>query len=416
MIKWAKDLFPICRSLMGDGTRKTFKYFKKLNPEFEKVEFKTGKKVFDWEIPKEWNIKDAYIKHESGKKFADFKKTNLHVVGYSKPINKILSKKDLINKIHTQKDQPNSIPYVTSYYKENWGFCMTEKQKKKLPDGKYKVLIDSSLKKGKLEINHAVIKGKNKKEIFFSSYICHPSMANNELSGPVLINAIMLYLKKKYPKPKYSYRFVLLPETIGSIAYLSKFKKVLKKNVVCGFNLTCVGDERRYTLTKTPSGNTIADHSLNAAVIGLKKVKKHSFLKSKSDERQYCSPGINLPVCAFSKSKEYPEYHTDKDDFKVVTQKGLDDSLGVMKAIIDAFELGIYPKSSFFCEPHLGKRNLYPTISQKGNYSKQLRLRKNLISYSDGQNNIFQIANIMNVPLKTICEQYKLLKTKKILR
>ena len=215
MIKWAKDLFPICRSLMGDGTRKTFKYFKKLNPEFEKVEFKTGKKVFDWEIPKEWNIKDAYIKHESGKKFADFKKTNLHVVGYSKPINKILSKKDLINKIHTQKDQPNSIPYVTSYYKENWGFCMTEKQKKKLPDGKYKVLIDSSLKKGKLEINHAVIKGKNKKEIFFSSYICHPSMANDNLSG-IIMTAFLAKFISSIKNRYWTYR-IILPQPIRGL-------------------------------------------------------------------------------------------------------------------------------------------------------------------------------------------------------
>ena len=252
MIKWAKDLFPICRSLTGEGTKKTLNYFLRLNPEFKFIKFKSGKKVFDWVIPLEWNIKDAYIQHKSGKKYAEFKKNNLHLVGYSTPINKYLTKNELLKKIHTQKDQPDAIPYVTSYYNKNWGFCLSENQKKKLPNGKYKVRIDSSFKKGHMNIVHALLKGKKKKEVFFSSYVCHPSMANNELSGPVLLNAIMLYIKSKYKKTKYSYRFVLLPETIGSIAYLSKFKNTLKKKVICGFNLTCVGDERSYSYVSSP--------------------------------------------------------------------------------------------------------------------------------------------------------------------
>jgi len=237
MIKWAKDLFPICRSITGEGTRKTLSYFTKLNPEFKRIKFKTGQKIFDWVIPKEWNIKDAYIEHESGKRFAEFKKSNLHIVGYSTPLKKTIPKNKLLSHIYTQKDQPNSIPYVTSYYQETWGFCLSEHQKRKLPKGNYKVIIDSDLKKGNLELSHAILKGNSKKEIFFSSYVCHPSMANNELSGPVLLNAIMLYLKSNYLKSKYTYRFVLLPETIGSIAYLSKFKKTMKKNIVCGFNI-----------------------------------------------------------------------------------------------------------------------------------------------------------------------------------
>ena len=199
MIKWAKDLFPICRSIMGLGNRETLSYFEKLNPEFKRIKFKTNQKVFDWIIPEEWNIKDAYIQHESGKKFAEFKKCNLHVINYSSPINKTISKKELLNYIYTQKDQPDAIPYVTSYYKKRWGFCLSENEKQKLPEGNYKVVINSNFKKGHLDISHAVLKGKRKKEIFFSSYICHPSMANNELSGPVLLNAIMLYIKKNYP-------------------------------------------------------------------------------------------------------------------------------------------------------------------------------------------------------------------------
>ena len=277
MLKWAKDLFSICRSITGDGTRMTLSYFEKINPEFRRLKFKTGQKVFDWEIPKEWNIKDAYLEHESGERYAEFKKCNLHIVGYSKPVNKKISKKELLNYIHTQKDQPDSIPYVTSYYKERWGFCLSENQKSKLPDGNYKVIIDSDLKNGNLELSDAIFKGKTKKEIFFSSYICHPSMANNELSGPVLLNAIMHYIKSNYPKSKFTYRFVLLPETIGSIAYLSKFMKVMKSNMICGFNLTCVGDERAYSYVGSRNGNTLADDAIEAALFGLSNVRTYSY-------------------------------------------------------------------------------------------------------------------------------------------
>jgi len=415
MIKWAKDLFPLCRSLTGDGTRKTLRYFQNINNEFKILNFKSGKKVFDWSIPLEWNIKDAYIEHNSKKRFAEFKKNNLHILGYSMPVNKVIKKEELLKHIYSQKDQPNSIPYVTSYYKKRWGFCMTENTKKKLPSGNYKVLINSTLSKGIMEIMHAKISGKSKKEIFFSSYVCHPSMANNELSGPVLLNAIMQYLKTKYPKSFYSYRFVLLPETIGSIAYLSKFKNILKKNVICGFNLTCVGDEREYSVINSPEGNTLADYSLESALIGKKNVKSYSFLHRASDERQYCAPNIDLPLCRFSKSKDYPEYHTDKDDFKVVTEKGLDQSLDVFKDIIDAFETGLYPKTKILCEPNLGKRNLYPTISQKGSYNNELVMRMDLITLSNGKNSIFKISKLLNKNLNTVCREYKLLKSKGLL-
>ena len=415
MLKWAKTLFPICRSLTGKGTQRTLRFFKNINSEFKIINFRSGNKVFDWKIPLEWNIRDAYIQHSSKKKFAEFKKNNLHVVGYSKPVNKIITKNDLLKNIYTQKNQPAAIPYVTSYYKERWGFCMSEKMKRKLPNGKYKVFIDSDLKKGFLEVMQAKLRGKSKKEIFFSSYVCHPSMANNELSGPVLLNAILKYIKEKYPKRKFSYRFVLLPETIGPIAYLSKFKNLLKKNVICGFNLTCVGDERAYTMVETPNGNTLADRALKSSLKNKKNFKKYSFLERASDERQYCSPLINLPVCSFSKSKNYPEYHTNLDNFKVVTEKGLQESFNIFKNIIDAIEVGLYPKTKINCEPNLGKRNLYPTLSQKGIYNSEIKNRMNLIAYSNGSNDIFKISNLLNESLEEICKEYKILQSKNIL-
>ena len=296
MIKWAKDLYPICRSITGKGTEETLKYFKKLNPEFKIINFKSGSRVFDWKIPKEWNIKNSYIQHESGKKYAEFKKSNLHVVGYSTPINKWMSKKKLLENIFTQKDQPNSIPYVTSYYKKRWGFCLSEKEKKKLPSGNYRAFINSSLKNGNLKLSHAILKGKSKKEIFFSSYVCHPSMVNNELSGPVLLNAIMKYIKKNYKKRKFSYRFVLLPETIGSIAYLSKYQKEMKKNILCGYNLTCVGDTRAYSYVRSRDGNSISDFYMDKYLKKMKNFKKYEYIDRGSDERQYCSPSVDLPI------------------------------------------------------------------------------------------------------------------------
>ena len=410
MIKWAKDLFPLCRSLIGEGNRKTIKYFKKINPEFKILKFKSGSKVFDWEIPNEWIIKDSYLQHESGKRFAEFKKSNLHVVNYSQPINKTFVKEKLLGKIFTEKSMPDAIPYVTSYYNKDWGFCLSENEKNELPQGKYKAYINSRFEKSYLEIAEAVIIGKSKKEILFSSYICHPSMANNELSGPVLLNAILLYLKNNFKNLKYTYRFVLLPETIGSIAYISKRFKLLKQKMISGYVLTCVGDERCYSMVKTPNENTLADLSLSSALIGKDKVKKYSFLHRGSDERQYCAPGVDLPVSSFLRSKTYPEYHTSKDDLSLVTEKGLNESFQVMKNIIDAFETGLYPKFKNFCEPQLGKRNLYTVkFSKKNTYAEELYIRKNLLAYSDGKRSIFEISNILQVPLRDLLEQYKIL-------
>ncbi len=416
MIKWAKDLFPICRSITGEGIRKTFKYFKKINNEFKVIKFRSGTKVFDWTIPKEWNIKDAYIEHQSKKRFAEFKKNNLHVVGYSYPIKKKISKKELFKKIYTQQNLPKAIPYITSYYKKDWGFCLSENEKKMMPKGNYKVVIDSSLKTGNLDLIHSVFKGKSKKEIFFSSYACHPSMANNELSGPVLLNAIMKYIKLNYPKKRYSYRFVILPETIGSIAYLSKFRRVMKKNIICGFNLSCVGDDRAYSMIHTPDEKSLADEALESILLGKKNFKKYSFLDRGSDERQYCSPGIELPVCGFSRSINYPEYHTSLDNFKVVTEKGLQGSFEVFKNIIDALEMGLYPKSNILCEPNLGKRNLWPNLSKRENYTEDYMLRLNLIAYANGKNNIFKISKLLNLNLSTVLQEYLLLKKEKILK
>ena len=417
MLSLAKKLFPINRSILGPGIRESLEVFKTLNPEFQTIIFKTGEQVFDWQIPYEWDINDAYLEHESGIRFAEFKKNNLHVVSYSKPVKETINKEKLLKKIYTLPKQRNAIPYMTSYYKNDWGFCLDKETLEKMPEGNYNVVIDSKLSVGELHLIEAIIKGVQKrKEIFFSSYLCHPSMANNELSGPVLLNQILSYIKKKYPKPKHSYRFVLLPETIGSIAYISKRLDELKTNLVCGFNLTCVGDERAYSYIQSRNGNNLADKALKASLIGKDNFKTFSFLDRGSDERQYCAPGIDLPLATFCRSRfgDYPEYHTSLDDFNVVTANGLQGSFEIMKNIIDAFELGLYPKVKFLCEPNLGKRGLYPLTSEL-NGVHPAELRTNILAYCDGQTSLFEISQILNINLYYVIQEIKILKTNKII-
>ena len=425
MITWMKDLFPLCRSLTGDGVDNTLNYLeKKATIDFKIVKFKTGQKVFDWTIPKVWNIKDGYIETLKGEKIINFKNNNLHVLGYSTSINKIVSKEELLKHTHTQPNQPKWIPYVTSYYKKNWGFCISENFKKNLKDKGYKVHINSTHKNGELKIAESLIKGKKNKEIFFSTYFCHPSMANDNLAAVIVQSALIKYIKTKYKKTNYTYRFIFIPETIGSIAYLSKNLSKLKKNMLAGFNLSCVGDDRCYSHVKSRDGNNFADQALSAALFDKKNVKDYSFLYRGSDERQYCAPGIDLPVCGFSRSKfgEYKEYHTSADNLSLVSETSLKNSLSVLTSIVDALETELMPQTTIKGEPQLSKYNLYPSISQKGTVKKsgfnkqEFINRCNLIAYADGKNNIFEIAKKIKVPLSDLINEIKILKNNKILK
>ena len=416
MYSLAKKLFPLNRSIMGPDYRSSLEFFIKINPEFKIIKFKTGDKVFDWEVPQEWWINDAYIEHESGKRFAEFKKNNLHLVGYSCAVNKTISKEDLLSHLHTLPENPEAIPYVTSYYQKNWGFCLSHKTLIDLPEGKYKVFIDSKHRSGELWLIEACIPGNSKDEIFFTSYLCHPSMANNELSGPVLLNEILNYVKN-IKNRNFTYRFLLGPETIGAIAYLSKSYKFLKKNMICGFNLTCVGDERSFSHVTSRYGQNLADIALRASLIGKKNVKEYSYIERGSDERQYCAPGIDLPLCTFCRSKfgTFPEYHTSLDNFNLVTEQGLYESFLVMKNIIKSFEVGIYPELKILCEPNLGKRGLYPTLSKKTHERHSGKLMIDILSYCEKNKSIFEIAKIINLRLDILLDQIIILKENNIL-
>ena len=399
--KLAQRLWGINRSITGVGVRETLSVLKEFLPGLITNEVATGTSVFDWEIPKEWKINDAYIISPSGNKICSFKENNLHLVGYSTPIHTKLSLQELQQNLYSLPDQPTAIPYITSYYKERWGFCMTQQQRDSLEDGEYEVFIDSELFDGSLTYGELLIKGKTDKEIFISTYICHPSMANNELSGPTVTTFIAVWLASRVNN-RYSYRIIFIPETIGSITYLSINKDHLKANVFAGFNVTCIGDNRDYSYLPSRNGETISDTVA-------KHVLKHIFPTYKSykwsdrgsDERQYCSPGIDLPIASIMRTKygKYDEYHTSLDDLiMVVTPEGLDGGYIALKSAIEVLEENKYPKVNVLSEPQLGKRGLYPTLSTKSS-GNEVRLMMDLITWSDGTKSMLEIAEICDVPI-----------------
>lgn len=399
MYDLAKRLFPICRSLTGNGFRESLNIIKEIHPDINVLEVPTGTQVFDWTVPNEWNCVGGGVYRLNGEKVIDFADSNLHIMGYSTPIDQIVSREELLEHLYTQPDQPDWIPYVTSYYKERWGFCMSENQKKTLTDEKYHVVIKSTLAPGNLTYGDLVITGDTEDEILFSTYLCHPSMANNELSGPVLQTEIIKYVKELAHR-RYSYRFVFCPETIGSITYCSRNLEALQKSVKAGFVLSCVGDNRTYSIVESRHANTLADRVLNNVLsFHYPEYKRYSFLKRGSDERQYCSAGVELPVCGFCRSKyaEYPEYHTSADNMDLISPEGLQGAFEVMTKVIDTLENNNLYRMCCKGEPQLGKRGLYPSSSQKGKYDAVESLC-NFIAYADGQNDLIGISNIIGVP------------------
>ena len=416
---WAKHIFPLNRSLTGEGVSKTLVYFEKICSDLKIRNIKSGTKVFDWRIPSEWNVKEAYISNLRGKKIIDFKKNNLHLVGYSQPINKILNYKSLKKHLYSLKSQPNAIPYITSYYKKDWGFCISHKEKKLFKKGKYKVVIDSNFKKGNLKYGEIYFKGKKNKEILISTNICHPSMGNNETSGPVVSLALAKWIKKKKNK-NYSYRILFLPETIGALGYLKKNIKKLKQNLIAGFQIVCVGDDKHFSFLQSKKGNTLADCAARYVLkTQKKKVKYYSFLRRGSDERQYNSPGIDLPVCSIMKSKygEYPEYHTSLDDLKFISAKGLSSSIKIYKEVINLIESTkrIKIKTKTLGEPMLSRHKLYPLLSTKKT-NEIVKTRMNVLAYANGKFDLIQIAEIINEKISKVLSEISILKKKKIIK
>ena len=400
MYELAGRLFPICRSITGNGFRQSLEMIREIVPEIQVFEVPSGTAVYDWTVPKEWNIRGGWIRRLSGETIVAFKDCNLHVMGYSVPVHQIISREELLGHIYTQPEQPEWIPYVTSYYKERWGFCMSERQKQALIDAEYEICIDSTLEDGSLTYGELVLPGETADEIFFSTYLCHPSMANNELSGPCVQTELMKYLKSLSHR-RYTYRLIFIPETIGSITYLSRNLETLQQHVKAGFVLSCVGDNRTYSMVSTKYEDTLADRVLNNVLkFHDPDYIRYSFMKRASDERQYGSAGVDLPVCAFCRSKyhEYPEYHTSADNMDLISPEGLSGAYEVMLKVVNALENNYFYQMQCKCEPQLGKRGLYPTVSQKGTKG-DARYMQDFIAYADGRNDLIGISDILDIPV-----------------
>ena len=413
----ATKLWPINRSITGEGVRQTLKIISNILPKLKIYSVPSKTKVFDWVVPKEWLVKEAYIITPSGKKICDFSENNLHLIGYSVPFEGNINLEELKKHLYTLPEQPSAIPYITSYYEERWGFCLSHEQYNSLENGTYKVVIDSILFDGELNYGELLIKGKSDKEILLSTYICHPSMANNELSGPTVVTFIAKWLQE-IKKLEYSYRVIFIPETIGSITYLSRNYKDMKKKTFAGFNVSCVGDDRAYSYLPSRNGNTVSDliakHILKWTDSNF---VKYSWFDRGSDERQYCSPGIDLPIASILRTKygKYPEYHTSLDNLQnVVTPKGLNGGYWVIRRAIEAIEKNKKYKVTIMCEPKMDKRNLYPTLSTK-KPDENLKLMMNFISLCDGENSLLDIAENLKLPIWNLYDMVDQLKEIKLI-
>ena len=413
----AKELWPLNRSITGEGLRTTLNIINQHIPNLKTHSVKTGTKVFDWTVPEEWLVREAYIVDPNGKKICDFSKNNLHLLGYSEPFSGILTLKELKEHLYTLPDQPNAIPYVTSYYKKRWGFCLSQNELNSLESGNYKIKIDSELFDGQLNYGELILPGKSKEEVLLSTYICHPSMANNEISGIAVLTYLTKWLQELEER-KYTYRIIFIPETIGSITYLSKNYKVMKKNIIAGFNVTCVGDNRAYSYLPSRNGSTLSDDVSKHVLKWIDpKYVKYSWLNRGSDERQYCAPGIDLPIASIMRTKyeEYPEYHTSLDNLTdVVSPEGLDGGYWAIKKALELIERNKKYNTSILGEPQMGKRGLYPNLSIKlNNYN--VKLMMDFISFCDGKTSLIEIAERLNVPTWDLYELVEKLELEKLI-
>jgi len=399
-------LFPINRSLTGKGNRETLKILSEII-DLEVTEVSSGTECFDWTIPPEWNIKEAWIKDSKGNIIIDFSENNLHVLGYSEPFHGSISYEELKSHLYTLPDQPDLIPYLTSYYKRRWGFCLTHNQFMQLNQNEtYEVFIDSFLDdNGSMTIGEAVINGKSDKEVLFSTYICHPSLASNELSGP-LVSAFIYNKLKEQKELKYTYRFIFVPETIGSIYSLSIKGEYWGKNLIAGFVITCIGDNGKFTYKRSRIGDSLPDRAVEAILDQSERdFNIVDFFPSGSDERQYCSPGFNLPVGSLMRTMygKYPEYHTSADNKDYISFEAMEKSVQKYLDVIELIENNEkYINKMPYCEPQLGKRGLYPTLGSQKGTQDFVKAMMWILNLADGTNDLITISEKSKISVKDL--------------
>jgi len=408
MYQLAERLYPICRSITGNGVRETLSILNESIP-LTVTEVPTGTKVLDWEIPDEWNIRDAWVKNEKGQKIIDFKKLNLHVLNYSVPVDKRIKLKELKKHVYTIPEYPDWVPYRTSYYNRNWGFCLSHNQFESLPDGDYHVKVDAELKPGSLTYGEVFIPGKSNDEVLFSCHICHPSLCNDNLSGIVLATKLANILRNEVLR--YSYRFLFIPGTIGSISWLSQNEVMLHK-IKHGLVLTLLGDSTPFQYKKSRQENAEIDRIMEYVLSKKEGTKILDFSPYGYDERQYCSPGFNLPVGRLSRTPfdEFPEYHTSADNLDFIGPENLSESLNLLMEIVKVIEgnkkyINTHPKG----EPQLGKRGLYNSIGgHHQNKDFQMALLW-VLNLSDGNHSLLDIAKKSGIDFEIIYDSSSLL-------
>jgi aminopeptidase-like protein len=403
LMELVREMFPFCRSLTGDGVRATLKAIGSRIP-LEVHEVPTGTQTFDWTVPQEWNIRDAYIKDAQGERVVDFRKSNLHVMGYSVPVHARMSLTELRPRLHSLPKQPTLIPFRTAYFRRDWAFSLTHEQLEKLPDGEYEVCIDSSLTDGHLTYGECFLPGEIEDEVLIVTHVCHPSLANDNLSGIAVGTALARELAAR--KHRYSYRFLFIPAQVGSIAWLARNPDVIPR-IKHGLVLVAMGDAGQSTYKKSRSGSAEIDR---AAQI----VLKHSnapfdvleFWPHGNDERQFSSPAFKLPVGALMRTPcgRFPEYHTSADDLSFVRAEALADSLAKCASIVAVLEGNRrYLNMNPHCEPQLGRRGLYRTIGDAsgGGKVKEMPLLW-VLNFSDGEHSLLDIAERSGLPFDDI--------------
>jgi len=412
---FAAELFPVCRSITGDGIRRTLEMIQKRIP-LKTFEVPSGTQVFDWTVPKEWNIRDAYIKDASGQRAVDFQRSNLHVVNYSIPLLTKMPLSELKPHLFTLPEHPGWIPYRTSYYKPDWGFCLSHEQMLGLPDGVYEVCIDSSLEDGHLTYGEYFLPGRSEKEVLISCHACHPSLANDNLSGLAVATFLAEFLSRQ--DLRYSYRFLFTPGTIGAITWLAQNRETVPR--IChGLVLAGIGDRGGFHYKKSRRGNAEIDQAVACVFRHCGESSEIlEFTPYGYDERQYCSPGFNLAVGCLMRSVwgTFPEYHTSADNLDFIQPAQLAGSLRLCAAILDVLEgNGRYCNLQPYCEPQLGKRGLYRPVGGEA-IETEINARLWVLNLSDGKHSLLDIAERSGLAFPLISDAAELLRQSGLLK
>jgi aminopeptidase-like protein len=396
------ELYPICRSITGNGVRESLRAIGERIP-LAIHEVPSGTRVFDWTIPREWNIRDAYVKNSRGERLIDFRVSNLHVMSYSVPVHETMPLARLAPHLHSRADQPDVVPYRTSYYEEQWGFCLTDRHRQQLEDDEYEVCVDATLADGHLTYGECFLPGDCADEVLVSSHVCHPSLCNDNLSGVSVATFLAAELNSR-PHRRLSYRFLFIPGTIGAITWLARNQENARR-IKHGLVLTCVGDAGGFHYKKSRRGSALIDRVVPHVLRGRRTpVGVREFSPYGYDERQYCSPGFDLPVGCLMRSVwgEFPQYHTSADNLQFVTPDALGESLQVCLDVLEILESNrVYCRIDPYCEPALGRRGLYEAGSSETARSRNLA-RLWVLNLSDGSHSLFDIAERANLAFSVV--------------